>query len=514
MTENLTRSADAAPAAPDSQDERAIDPRTRRLAFSAILLTTLLAALDQSIVATALPRIVGSLGGFNSLSWIVSAYLLASTVTIPLYGKLSDLYGRRLLFAVAISVFLLGSVLCGVAQSMGQLIAFRALQGLGAGGLVPLAQAAIGDLYTPRERGKYQGYVSSMWGIAAVSGPLLGGTLTQAISWRWIFYVNLPIGLVTLVVVVKTLKGVRGRAHQIDYAGAIALGLSLCAILVACAWSGTTYPIGSPEVIGPFVAGLLGLVVFAWVERRAGEPIIPSELLHSRVFLTAAGAFFVIGANVFAVAIYLPVYLQDVRGNTPTLAGVTMISYSGAWVVTSVVVGRLITGTGRYRIFPIIGTSMSALGMVLLILVGSQTGRVEVCLILAIGGCGQGMTASPYLVAAQNAISPVVFGSASAAMNLMRAIGGSLSVSVLGALLASRARSVIERRLGTSAHIDVGRLTSGVGTAGGKHAPVVHAALLSGLHAVYLVAAIVGLCGVGFSLALEERPLSTKLARR
>jgi EmrB/QacA subfamily drug resistance transporter len=511
--QNPARVEEVAAGVVEPQKPGSLDSRTRRLAFAAILLTTLLAALDQSIVATALPRIVGSLGGFNSLSWIVSAYLLASTVTIPLYGKLSDLYGRRLLFAVAISVFLLGSVLCGVAQSMGQLIAFRALQGLGAGGLVPLAQAAIGDLYSPRERGRYQGYVSSMWGIAAVSGPLLGGTLTQAISWRWIFYVNLPIGLVALVVVVKTLKGVRSRDHRIDYAGAITLGLSLGAILLACAWSGTTYPMGSAEVIGPFAAGLIGLVGFAWIERRAIEPIIPIELLGNRVFLTAAGGFFVLGANVFAVAIYLPVYLQDVRGNTPTLSGVTMISYSGLWVISSIIAGRLITRTGRYRIFPIVGASLSAIGMALLILVGPHTDRVEVCLMLAVGGCGQGLTASPYLVAAQNSISSSVFGSASAAMNLLRAIGGSLSVSVLGALLASRARSVIERRLGASAgNIDVSRLTSAVGTGPVHHAVVVHAALLSGLHVIYLVAAIVGLFGVGFAFALEERPLSTRLA--
>jgi MFS family permease len=216
---------------------------------------------------------------------------------------------------------------------------------------------------------------------------------------------------------------------------------------------------------------------------------------------------------VFAVAIYLPVYLQDVRGNTPTLAGVTMISYSGVWVITSIIVGRLITRTGRYRIFPLIGASLSVIGMALLILVGLHTGRAEVCLMLAIGGCGQGFTASPYLVAAQNSISWSVFGSASAAMNLLRAIGGSLSVSVLGALLASRAKRVIEQRLGASArNIDVSRLTSGVGTGPVHHSAVVHAALLNGLHVIYLVAAIVGLCGVGFAFALEERPLSTKLA--
>jgi EmrB/QacA subfamily drug resistance transporter len=494
---------------------RSIDTRSRRLAFSAILLTMLLAALDQSIVATALPRIVGDLGGFNSLSWVVSAYLLASTVTIPLYGKLSDIYGRRLLFVVAISVFLAGSALCGLASSMGQLIAFRALQGLGAGGLVPLAQAAIGDLYSARDRGRYQGYVASMWGIAAVSGPLVGGTLTQAISWRWIFYINLPLGLAAMVVVIRTLSGTGDRKHRIDYAGAVALGASLGAILLACTWAGTTYPIASGEVIGPFAAGLIGLGAFALIERRASEPIIPFALIRNRIVATSLGAFFVVGAVLFAVTIYMPVYLQDVRGDTPTVSGLTMISFMGAWVVSGIVVGRRITRSGRYRVYPVIGASLVTLGLALLILLGKTTGRVEICLLLAISGCGMGMTASPYIVASQNAISASMFGSASAAMALFRAIGGSLAVSVLGALLAGRARSVLTAQLGARAHgIDISGLVSGAGAGATHHSVAVAHALLSGLHAVYLVAAVVSLVGIVCAIVLEERPLGTEVAHR
>lgn len=492
-------------------DDAAHAQRVRRLAFSAILLTTLLSALDQSIVSTALPRIVGDLGGFSDLSWVVSAYLLASTVTIPLYGKLSDLYGRRLLFAVAIVVFLIGSVLCGLAATMSELIAFRAVQGLGAGGLIPLAQAAIGDLYSPRERGRYQGYVASMWGIAAVTGPLAGGTLTEAISWRWIFYVNLPLGLIALAVVVKTLRGTRSRDHRIDYAGALTLGLSLGAILIACAWSGTTYPMGSAQVIVPFVAGLLGLVLLALIERRASEPIIPIALLRNRIFVTASGGYFVVGALLFAVTIYVPVYLQDVRGDSPTVSGLTTMSYTIGWVVVAMIVGRLITRTGRYRIFPILGTICAATGVALLILIGRSTGRVELCAMLVLSGCGMGMTVSPYLVGTQNAIGPQVIGAATAALNLVRAIGASLAVSVLGALLASRARSVLQSRLGAHANsINISRLINGGGGASAHHSAAVGAALLSGMRLVFIVSTVVGIAGIALAFALEERPLSTQ----
>jgi EmrB/QacA subfamily drug resistance transporter len=488
--------------------------RTRRLAFSAILLTTLLAALDQSIVSTALPRIVGDLGGFSDLSWVVSAYLLASTVTIPLYGKLSDLYGRRLLFTVAITIFLAGSVLCGLASSMGELIAFRALQGLGAGGLIPLAQASIGDLFSPRERGRYQGYVSSMWGIAAVTGPLAGGTLTDAISWRWIFYVNLPLGIVALAVVIRTLGHTANREHRIDYAGAATLGLSLGAILIACAWSGTTYPMTSPQVVVPFLAGILGLGAFALIERRAAEPIIPITLLRNRIFVTAGVGYFVVGALLFAVTIYIPLYLQDVRGNSPTISGLTTMSYTIGWVVASMISGRLITRTGRYRIFPLLGTSCAAAGVALLILVGPSTGRIELCAMLVLGGVGMGMTVAPYIVAVQNTIGPQLFGTATATLNLVRAIGASLAVSVLGALLASRARSFLASRVGGHAKtIDISRLISGGGTASPHHAAAVGSALLSGLHLIYWVTAIVGICGVACALTLEERPLSNRIAR-
>src|SRR3954471_18592245 len=255
------------------------------VAFGAIMLATLLSALDQTIVATALPEIADDLHGFADLSWVVTAYLLSTTVTVLLYGKLSDLYGRRRLFVVAITIFLTGSALCGLAQSIGQLIAFLALQGIGAGGLIPLSQAAIADLFSPRERGRYQGYVGAMWATAAVAGPLLGGTLTDSASWRWIFLINLPLGALAMVVVVKTMRlPFKPREHTIDYAGAVALSIGVTGVLLACAWGGTTYAWDSPEVLTAAVAGLLGVAAFFVIERRAKEPLLPLELFRMRTF--------------------------------------------------------------------------------------------------------------------------------------------------------------------------------------------------------------------------------------
>src|SRR5690242_17991861 len=300
----------------------ATETRSQRqvlIAFGAIMLATLLSALDQTIVATALPKIVGDLQGFSDLSWVVTAYLLTSTVTVPLYGKLSDLYGRRRLFVVAISVFIAGSALCGMAQSMGELIAFRALQGLGAGGLLPLSQAAIADMFSPRERGRYQGYVGAMWATAAVAGPLLGGTLTDAASWRWIFLINLPLGAIALAVVVRTMRLPSvARRHRIDFAGAAVLSGAITAILLACVWGGTSYPWGSPQVLGVAAAGLLLLAVFVVLERRVSEPLLPLGLLRDRTFAVSSGASLVIGAVLFGVTIYAPVYVQGVIGGSAT----------------------------------------------------------------------------------------------------------------------------------------------------------------------------------------------------
>jgi EmrB/QacA subfamily drug resistance transporter len=413
----------------------ATEARSQRqvfVAFGAIMLATLLAALDQTIVATALPKIADDLNGFNNLSWVVTAYLLSTTVTVPLYGKLSDLYGRRRLFVVSISIFLLGSALCGLAQSMGELIAFRALQGVGAGGLIPLSQAAIADLFSPRERGRYQGYIGAMWATAAIAGPLLGGMLTDAASWRWIFLINLPLGALALVVVVRTMRmPTRIREHSIDYAGAVLLSVGVTAILLASSWA----------VAAVGVAALIG---FAALERRVTEPLLPLELFRIRTFTVSTLAALLIGGVLFGITIYVPVYVQRVLGASATSSGVILIPLSFGWVLASFASGQLISRTGRYRVYPILGATLVLAGCILLALLDEHSSRVTVTLDLTIVGLGMGTMFQVYVIATQNRVQMSEIGVATAAIQFFRSMGGSLAVAGLGALLTARLASGVE----------------------------------------------------------------------
>jgi EmrB/QacA subfamily drug resistance transporter len=481
------------------------------VAFGAIMLATLLAALDQTIVATALPKIVSDLHGFEHLSWVVTAYLVTSTVTVPLYGKLSDLYGRRRLFVVAISIFLAGSALCGAAQSMGQLIAFRAIQGVGAGGLIPLSQAAIADLFPPRERGRYQGYISGMWAIAAVAGPLLGGTLADHASWRWIFYINLPLGALALVVVLRTMKA-QGqiREHTIDYLGAALLSGAITALLLASVWGGQTYPWGSWQVTGTAVAGLVLLIAFGFVERRVKEPLLPLELFRVRIVSVSCAAGLVIGALLFGVTIYAPVFMQDVLGSSATNSGALLIPLSAGWVVSSVIVGQLIARTGRYRVFPILGSALVLIGFILLTRLGTGSSLGVTSAYLVVIGIGMGVMYQVYVIASQNAVDPSQIGVTTGLLNFFRSMGGSFAVAGLGALLTSRLGTELAQHLGRAgSRIDPNQV---VQSGGGGHLPPtladgIQAALSASLHTVFVACVPIAAIGLALALALPERPL-------
>jgi EmrB/QacA subfamily drug resistance transporter len=488
--------------------------RSRRdvlIAFSAMMLATLLAALDQTIVATALPRIASDLHGFADLSWVVTTYLVSSTVTIPLYGKLSDLYGRRRLFVVSISIFVAASMLCALAQTMGQLVAFRALQGIGAGGLLPLSQAAIADLFSPRERGRYQGFIGAMWATAAVAGPLLGGTLTDHASWRWIFLINLPLGALALVVVVRTMPVTfQARRHDIDYAGAAALSIAVTTVLLATSWGGVTYAWDSPEMLAALLVAGVALVAFLWLERRAREPLLPLALFRRPVFAVTSSASVIIGALLFAVTIYVPVFVQGVLGQSATRSGVVLIPLSLGWVVSAFVSGQLIARTGRYRIFPIVGTTLVFAGILVLSSIDAGTTGTMVAGALVVMGLGLGVTWPTYVVATQNAVDPADLGVATATLVFFRTMGGSLAVAALGGLLSNRLTAELLDHVGraAAAHIDTSDLIQGPG----QHlqSPLrdgIEAALSASLHVVFLALIPLAALGIALALGLKERPL-------
>jgi EmrB/QacA subfamily drug resistance transporter len=479
------------------------------VAFSGMMLATLLAALDQTIVATALPQIVSDLGGFDQLSWVVTAYLIASTVTIPLYGKLSDLYGRRRLMAASIVLFVAGSLLCAIAGSMTELVLARALQGLGAGGLIPLSQAAIADLFPPRERGRYLGFIGAMWAVAAVAGPLLGGTLTDHASWRWIFWINLPLGALALAVVLRNMPAAGERRHHaIDWTGGAVLSVGATALLLACAWGGTTYPWASAPVVLTGLGGVALVALFVAVERRAAEPLLPLHLFRIKDLTVATLGCLVIGAVLFGVTVYVPVYVQSVLGASATASGVILMPMALTWVVVVFFVGQLITRTGRYKVFPLAGSLLVLCGLGVLTQVDVDTSRLVVGGALSILGFGMGISLQPYLLAGQNAVGPGEIGVATSSMQFARSMGGSLAVAVLGALLANRLAAELASRLGSAAdRVDVPRLLQGAERLPPAVLGGTRGALADALSVVFLATGVLAVAGVALAIALDERPL-------
>ncbi|MEV5846846.1 MDR family MFS transporter [Streptomyces sp. NPDC051985] len=407
--------------------------------IGALLLGLLLAALDQTIVATALPTIVSDLGGLEHLSWVVTAYLLASTAATPLWGKLGDQYGRKRLFQIAIVIFLIGSALCGTAQDMGQLIAFRAVQGLGGGGLIVLSMAIVGDLVPPRERGRYQGLFGAVFGATSVLGPLLGGVVTEQLSWRWVFYINLPVGVVALAVIAAALHIPRRRAHHvIDYLGTFLIAaVATCLVLVA-SLGGTTWRWGSPQIIGLAVLGVLLAVAFVAVERRAAEPVLPLQLFGIRTFTLAAVISFIVGFAMFGAMTYLPTFLQVVHGISPTLSGVHMLPMVIGLLLSSTLSGQIVSRTGRWKVFPVTGTAVTALGLLLLHRLDEHSSTAEMSAYFFVFGLGLGLVMQVLVLIVQNSVSYEDLGVATSGATFFRSIGASFGVAVFGSVFASR----------------------------------------------------------------------------
>lgn len=490
------------------------------VAFSGLLLALLLAALDSTIVATALPTIVGDLGGLTRLSWVVTAYLLAQTIVTPLYGKLGDLYGRKRVLQGGIIIFLVGSALCGFAQSMGQLILFRWIQGLGGGGLIVTTIAVVGDLVSPRERGRYQGIFGAVFGLASIAGPLLGGYFTTHLSWRWIFAINIPLGLVAVAVLGATLPAhpVRVR-HRLDYAGAGLLALALSAIVLATDLGGTAYGWGSPAEIALVAAGLAALGAFLLVERRAAEPVLPLRLFLNPEFAITSALGFIVGFALFGSVTYLPVFLQVVSGASPTASGLLMLPMMGGMLATSIASGQLISQTGRYKIYPRVGSVVMTIGLFLLGRLSATTGTAESLVIMLVVGLGLGFVMQVLVIAVQNAVDHADLGVATSGSTLFRLIGGSVGTAVLGAIFSTR----LEGRLAEMARAGIGPGAASLG-ASAKLSPETIAALppatralfagafTEAIGAVFLVAAFVAAAGVLLAWILPERPLRTTIA--
>ena len=450
----------------------------------------LLGSLDQTIVSTALPTIVRDLGGLDQLSWVVTAYLLGATVSMPLWGRASDVYGRKRLFIAAIVVFLAGSALSGLAGSLGQLIAFRALQGLGAGGLMTLAMALVAEIVSPRERGRYQGYIQMVFVIASVAGPLLGGLFTDHASWRWIFYVNLPIGAAVLLLV-KVALDVPARTGEarVDYLGAALLAGALTCVLLFTTWGGQQYAWDSAESIGLALGALALLGAWLVQQRRAAEPILPLRLFGNPVFTIVSATLFCTTLAFFAVIVFMPVFLQVVTGASATGSGLLLLPLLLAATASTAAAGRVMSATGRYKVFPVAGLALMTIGLVLLAQLDADSSRATASLLLVVFGAGFGMVSQILTVALQNAVERRDLGVATASANLVRSLGGAIGVAVFGAIFAGR----LDRAPGEVAGLDP-------------------AAVADALQPIFLVAAPFAAAGLVIVLRLAEVPLQRAAA--
>ncbi|MGC5012372.1 MDR family MFS transporter [Streptosporangium sp. DT93] len=450
--------------------QTAAAPARRRevmVVLPGLMLAIALAMLDNMIVGTAMPRIVGELGGLNHLSWVVTAYVLGTTVSTPIWGKIGDLYGRKNIFLASIALFMLGSALCGMAGSdllggptdgMAQLIAFRALQGLGAGGLMVNAMAIIGDLVPPRERGQYQGIMAAVMSLAMIAGPLVGGFITDHLDWRWAFYVNLPLGFVALATLVVTLKLPRLRTeHRIDWLGAALLSAGITALVLITTWGGNDYAWGSPQILGLAALAVVTLAAFVPVERRAVEPILPLHVFRDRNFTLISGVGFLLGFAMFGAINFLPLFQQTVQGATATNSGLLLLPMMGASMVVSLFVGRAITKTGRYKAYPVLGGAIMAVAMWLLSLMDVNTPSWQTGVFIGVLGLGMGFLMQITMLIAQNSVEQKDLGVASSTSTFFRSIGGSFGVSLFGAIFNNELTAGLRSSLGAEGE----RLASG-----------------------------------------------------
>ena len=434
-----------------------LPPREVLIVLPGLLMAILLAMLDNLIVSTALPRIVGDLGGVAHLSWVVTAYILASTITTPFYGKLGDMYGRKKFFIAAIIIFLVGSALSGLSQSMAELIAFRAIQGLGAGGLMVGAMATLGDIVAPRERGRYMSYMMVVMMLATIGGPLLGGFITTAFSWRWIFYINIPLGGAALVYLLVTLHVPSHRVkHKVDYLGGSLLAVAATALILLATWGGTQYAWGSPQIIGLALLTVAAGVAFYVTEMRAAEPMMPLHVYRNRNFSLSMAMTFLTGLAMFGAMTFLPLFQQTVQGESPTVSGLALTPMMLGVTVTSIVAGQVTTKTGRYKVFPILGGGIMAVGMFLLSGLDTGTTRLESALYYVVLGLGMGFLMQMVSLIAQNSVQQKDMGVASSARMFFQQIGGSLGVAAFGALFARQltaSLSAATSRGGPGVHI-------------------------------------------------------------
>jgi EmrB/QacA subfamily drug resistance transporter len=492
-----------------------LSQRRLLLPFSGLLLGMFIAALDQTIMATALPTIAGDLGGLSQLPWVVTIYVLAAAATTPVWGKASDLYGRKSLLRATILIFIAGSALCGVAQSIGELVAFRALQGIGAGGLMTLAMATVGDLVSPRERGRYQGYIQVVFVLASLAGPLLGGLFVDHLSWRWAFYVNVPLGAVALgVLTVHLHLPAQRREARIDFLGAGLLAAAVSSALLVATWGGDRYAWGSGQIIGLALAAMILLAAFVWRERRAAEPLLPLRLFRDRVFVVVSASLFIATLSLFAAIVFLPLFLQLVTGASATQSGLLVLPLLVASALSTIASGRIMTATGRYKIFPVIGLALMSLGLLLFSTLGAGSARGTAALYMVVFGSGFGMVTQVLVVAIQNAVDRREIGTATASANLFRAFGGSVGVAIYGAVFTRGLRHWLPLKLhgALPRGIDPHGLQASPGRIHGLAAPIQHGiaqAVRNSLHDVFLVAAPIALAGFVVVLFLQEKPLGS-----